>query len=206
MKRNLPLAICFIAGTVMVIQFFVPHPISRDLYTISSKWFIVVSAFALVLAVGNLIRSHYYKLKRKAEGWPFSIITLVSLFLMAVIGLFFGVKSDSTFQQIYLNVQAPLGATMFSLLAFFMASAAYRAFRARSLEATLLLGAAFVVMLGVTSLGSFIYDRIPDFAEWVLKVPNLAAQRGILFGIAFGAIATALKIILGVERGYLGGG
>ncbi|HID32276.1 MAG TPA: hypothetical protein EYP24_02735 [bacterium (Candidatus Stahlbacteria)] len=206
MKRNLPLLICFISGMVMVIQFFIPHPVSRDLYTISSKWFIVVSAFALVLAVGNLIRSHYNKLKRSAKGWPYSIVTLASLAIMAFIGLFFGVKSDSVFQSIYLNIQAPLGATMFSLLAFFMASAAYRAFRARSLEATLLLVAAFIVMLGVTSLGSFIYDRVPDFAEWVLKVPNLAAQRGILFGIAFGAIATALKIILGIERGYLGGG
>jgi hypothetical protein len=170
-----------------------------------NKWYIVLIAFALVLAIGNLIRHHSLKIKKHKEGWPYSIVTLTSMAAMAVIGFVGGVEPDSLYQTIYLHMFAPLSATMFALLAYFMASAAYRAFRARSIESTLLLVAAFVVMIGFMPIGQYISPHFPSFAEWVMKVPNLASQRGIMFGVSFGAIATALKIILGIERSWLGG-
>lgn len=205
MKRILPLAVCLIMGIVMIVQFFSPHPVSLQFNSMILKWVIILAAFAMVLAIGNLIRHHGIKIQRRNENWPFSIVTLASMTAMAVIGLFWGVEDGSLFQKIYLNIFSPLSATMFALLAYYMASAAYRAFRAKSLEASLLLIAAFIVMLGFMPFGQYIHPRFPAFAEWVMRVPNMASQRGINLGIAFGAIATAMKIILGIERSWLGG-
>lgn len=106
-----------------------------------------------------------------------------------------------------------LGSTMFSLLAFFIVSAAYRAFRVRSAESVLLLGSAIVMMLGLTPLGTaFITGKLPlvgfasnfrleNVTEWILLVMNAAAQRALLFGVAVGLMATSLRIWLSLERG-----
>jgi hypothetical protein len=102
-------------------------------------------------------------------------------------------------------IYAAAQGTMFSILAFFIASAAYRTFRARTWEAVFLLVAALLVTFGRTTLAGFINDFFPDAADWIMAVPNLAAKRGILLGVALGSIATALRIIFGIERAYLGG-
>lgn len=205
MKRTVPLAVCLIMGVLMMMQFFIPHPVSLSFNSMILNWVIVLSAFALVLAIGNLIMFHAQRIRRRQSGWYYSMVTLLGMTVMAAIGLISGIGPDSLFQKIFLHVLTPLGATMFALLAYYMASAAYRAFRARSLAATLLLAAAFVIMIGFMPFGQYLGWWFPSFAEWIMQVPNMASKRGIQFGVAFGAIATALKIILGIERSWLGG-
>ena len=112
----------------------------------------------------------------------------------------------------------PLQSTIFSLLAFFMASAAFRAFRARNTEATILLIAAGLVMAGRVPLLEFLAVPFPALqpsaasasqflgrlTEWIMDTPNRAAQSGIIIGAALGAASMAIRVILGIERGYLG--
>jgi hypothetical protein len=118
-------------GIIMIIQFFIVHPASQEFSSTIYKWVIVLMAFALVLAIGNLIRYHSQRIKARKEGWYYSYVTLLSMMIMAIIGLFWGIDQDSLYQKIYLYIFAPLSATMFALLAYYMASAAYRAFKAR---------------------------------------------------------------------------
>ena len=131
---------------------------------------------------------------------------------MVVIGVPFGPRHPA-FVWIFDHVQVPMDATMFSLLAFFIASAAYRAFRARTLEATLLLAAALIVMLGNAPIVSAYWNKLSfatdlpsETRQWILENPNLSARRGIIFGVSLGVISQSIRIILGIERSYLGGG
>lgn len=220
MKKRLPLIIVLVMGIFAVIAFVVPHPVVQSIdETVRNDVIRIITAFSLVLGIGSIVRHHIIKVQRKATHWPFSWVTLIALAVSAIIGLFGGIDPSVRsllptsiggfsfhMQTLYENMMIPLGATMFSLLAFFMASAAYRAFRARNFEATLLLVAAFVLMLGAVPLGRMLVKPLPEFAEWILSVPNTAAKRGINFGIGLGIFATSLKILLGIERGWLGGG
>ncbi|MDX9857155.1 MAG: hypothetical protein RBT76_05155 [candidate division Zixibacteria bacterium] len=216
MRRQLPFILVFLAGFFMIFQYFVPHERSEFVYEFLLDWLTIIGGFAMALGIWSLIRVSTDKIRRKRENWGYSIITLAGLFSM----MFFGITnwedgsfgfyiytaeglSNSMFRHFFDYILIPIQATMFSLLAFFIASAAYRAFRARSVVASLLLLAALIVMMRFNPMfGAW----IETVANWLMNVPNLAAQRAIVIGIGLGIVATALKIILGIERGYMGQG
>ena len=178
-------------------------------------WAIVIAIFAAVLAYISFFRTHGTRIKKKADSWPYSLVAIVMAIITAFFGFAISKDEGSTFMNIYNFILVPIEGTMFSLLAFYIASAAYRAFRARSAQATALLVAAIVVMLGRVPLGEQmslwqkIWPSLPSFtdiANWILNVPNMAAKRGMQLGIGLGIMMLSLKIILGIERSYMGGG
>ena len=219
MKRSVPLAIVMVGGILFIIQYFIPHQYSQTLFDRYTEWVPVIGAFALLLGVGSLTRLHSHKIKRKAQNWPYSWAVLLPLYLIPVFALLLpqsmgggitesmgGTRtSPGVFDFAYLNIQVPIQSTMFSLLAFYIASAAFRAFRAKSALASLLLVSAIVVMLGQVPIGELIGDWFPKIGLWILRYPNTAAKRAIALGVGFGMLATQLKIIFGVERNWLGG-
>ena len=163
----------------------------------------------------------------------------------------------SLFYWMFINIITPLGATMFALLAFFVASASYRAFRIRNFEATLLLVAGIILMLGRVPIGGlipwwvvstmlmfgigaisapFIKERtillgivgggivifiitgtlmgwnqnppyllsIPVIQDWIFAYPAMAGSRALMIGISLGIVATSFRIIIGLDKSFLG--
>jgi hypothetical protein len=290
-KRTIPLLIAALVGVLMIATYFVPY---------TEKWgadamdmFIVLASAAMVLGAGNLVLLNLSKISGKHEGWGYASITLFAFFVTLVIGFakigalptpaspgnaWSGsvVQDGTPFWWIFMYVITPLTATMFAMLAFYIASAAFRAFRAKNLEATLLLGTAFVVLLGQIYFGVWVTSFLPDLESYVmgfpeatrtlvlaiglqvesgvplseivingvkyasmsadqqaiaaqtseyiggwwyqllnglrlenltqviLEVPQKAGNRAIMIGIALGIVSTSLKVILGVDRSYLG--
>jgi hypothetical protein len=174
----------------------------------------VVGLFAIILGIIGLAQMHLTRLQRREANWPYSVTLLVGLFGMIVLG-FWGQGLGTPFVRTYFAVLNPIQATMFAMLAFYIASAAYRAFRARTVLATILLISAVLVMLGRVPLGELLWPRfhlgpltvpgVTDISDWLLNVPNLAAKRAIYIGLGLGGAATALKVVLGIEAPHLRG-
>ena len=190
---------------IMVLHFFVPHQPIKFLGDNLQEWYMIVASAAIFLGAINLMHVHLRKIKLKLKNWKYSPVTIIGFLLMIVTGLIYGVTETKPFDYMFMNMVAPMGATMFSLLAFFVASAAFRAFRASNWRATLLLTSAFIVMLGQVPIGAMIWDKIPLAKVWLMSVPNTAGQRAVMIGAAMGVVSTSLRMIFGIERSYLGG-
>lgn len=228
-KKYIPIAVAFAAGVMMFLQFYIPTRFSNDLLEEVTQWDRIIAGFALLLGIYSLLNHHFHKMKRKVPGWGYSVVVYIGFFAMLLAGFKWGMDNPQPDMQMINGVDTPvqeyfpfrwmfdfmfvpMQATMFSVLAFYIASAAYRAFRARTKEATILLVTAIIVMLGRVPLGAVLIplkidnvEFLPWLTEWILNNPSMAAQRGIMIGIGLGMIATSLRIIFGIERTYMGG-
>jgi len=195
-----------------------------------SDFIIVVTVFSIGLGWANLLSTQWRKLRTGVEGGRlpaifFFLATLVTL----VIGFcYLDVERRSgsagtailesgrlawlgnTWSIIRDQVMSSLVASVFSLLAFYMASAAYRAFKVKSLDATLMMAAAVIVMMGNVPIGNAItaglpkqlhFLQFPTMTMWLMNNVNTPASRAMGFGIAIGIIAISLRLWLSLERG-----
>ncbi|HIE52407.1 MAG TPA: hypothetical protein EYP85_11660 [Armatimonadetes bacterium] len=239
-RRRLTVVCTFLAGLFYSIEFFWPeqgNPLTG--YIVPLGTFLrVMGGFTVGLGLISLCTVHGKAIVRRREGWINSLAFFVAMMAMIVAGFWqqywplLGSRftevptepgqytfSQGLYEVLFNGMLNPLESTMFSILAFFIVSAAYRAFRIKSAEATLMMVAAFIVMLGQVPVGVILTNWIPAegtlgflgffrlerLANWLLSGINAAAFRGILFGTMFGYLAISLRTWLSLERGaYFG--
>jgi hypothetical protein len=235
MKRTVPLLITALGGFVLIGAYFIPY--TQDWGEKVAIWFDVLAAIAFLLGGGNLLKTHLKHISDRSRGWGYSGLIVLSFLVTLIVGIGkVGVnpspqfpdyawsgqyrQTGSAFWYLYQYAFQPLTATIFALLAFYIASAAFRAFRAKNLEAKLLLGTAFIILLGRTFAGVALTSwidpdiwpgfryltglRIENLTVYIMGVFNTAGNRAIMIGIALGIVSTSLKVLLGVDRSYLG--
>ena len=177
MKRTVPLLLAMVAGFVMIVAYFIPY--TETWGERVSIWFDLLAAIAFILGGGNLLKIHLKTVSDRSKGWAYSAITVLAFLGTLWFGLMkTGVQPNpqfpghawgghyreigSPFWWLFEYVFKPLQATIFSMLAFYVASAAFRAFRAKNVEALLLLVSAFIILLGRTAAGVFLTGFIPE--------------------------------------------
>jgi hypothetical protein len=208
LKKELPVLIGLLFGLFVIVAVFVSGvPGLTEWKDTVDDWFLMASAWAVAVGIVNLTQIHGRRVQMKREGYAYSIWLMVCMFGMAFFGIFIAKSANHEgWKFMYNQLIAPMNATVYSTLVFYIGAAAYRAFRVRNLEASVLLVAAVVMMLGRVPLGKVLLgDWIGEAADWILNVPNSAGMRGIQIGATLGGIATALRILVGIERGHLGG-
>lgn len=210
-KKSLPLIVTFVIGIAAFLGSFSPHPaVTKFTFTLPARWLTIIGSIAFVsIGLISVLRVHISKIQRQVPGWGYSMVLLITLFSCLVIGLIWGYKPTTgkliPLNWVYLNIFAPLGASMFAILGFYIITASYRGFRARSFEAFLFLLAGTIVLIGQTPLGTMLWNELVRISSWILDVPNLAAKRALTFGLALAGIALSIRIILSIDKIILGG-
>ena len=206
LRRTLPMMVAFFAGMVIIVTFFSGKHVLVNFQSDMQVWVSIVGGFTLLLGVFSITSVNIQKVRIRGKNWPYKVILLLALVISGGFGIIQGRDTGTVYDWLFQTMTSPMMSSMFAMLAFFIASAAYRAFRARTMEATILLIVAVVVMLGRIPLGQVFYKHLPDVTEWIMNYPNLAVQRGIIIGAALGAASMSIRIILGIERTYMGKG
>ena len=231
MRRYVIMGITFIGGLFYSLEFFWPtHPMpTRDNPTQTGNFlthlivpFANISTVIIAMTVGlgviNLFQVHGKRLTRGGENSFNSFMFFLAMFSMTIINVLQQAHPNAINKNLNLVLftggYVNLDATMFSIIAFYIVSAAYRAFRVRSVEASLLLCTAVLVMLGQTALGQALTSMLPKsqgpllhnlrvevIRDWILNKASTPAVRAINFGLGVGSLAVALRIWLGLERG-----
>lgn len=163
-------------------------------------WAAIIVAFALLLGVVNVVNVHWGHIQARRSHAIYSLVLLISLAVTLAFGI--GGPSARNTQFIFEYILQPLESTLFALLAIFIATAAFRAFRVRDLETFFFVLFAIIVLLGQVPVGLYLWSELPVIKDWILEVPTLAGARGILLGVALGTIATGLRVLLGADRPY----
>ncbi len=224
-KGRLITILTFFAGFFYFLEFLLPAKGGENFLT---PWrepvgsmLMVVGAFTLPMGVVSILVAHWKNVKTRRKGWYNSVVLFGAILGMAGVAFWKEYAPSPLAQKVYScffdGLYIPLGMAMFSTLAFYIVSAAYRAFRVTNIDAALMMGAAVIVMLGQIPFGMWLTSwlplqgylsslRIENISNWFMTVINMSVQRAIGFGLGIGGLAMALRIWFSLERGMQLGG
>ena len=188
LKRQIPILIVSLIGFLTLFGWFINEPsIKGFVDDDATQWYDILASFAIFLGGFNLLKLQMLKILKKQPGWEYSIFAVLGLIFSLIAGFFIKGNVDvawgthvtakgTLFKWMFTYMVAPMQATMFALLAFYVASASYRAFRIRNFEATLLLASGIIIMIGRVPLGSNISSW---FFMYILLLASGIAVNGI---------------------------
>ena len=202
MKKEIPILLGLIAGILWYGEFFIAGMFQENQKLFFSNGMKIAGVVGVLVGVYSVARQNYYKIKNKNERY-YAILRVSMILLMVFLGLKSGTSSGTPFSSMFMNVYVPFQATVFSLLAFYIASAAYRSFKAKSVESAVLLVASIIVMLSKIPLGGEMWGQIHVIGEWIMDAPSSAGRRAIIFGGYLGSITMMIRIFFGLERSHL---
>ncbi len=178
-------------------------PPLRSLTTLLYTWTILISAFALLLGVVNVLLVHVRRIQNGQAGWPYSLALVATLVAVFVAGLLRqnGMR-NLMLEWIFDSLIAPGQAMLFALTAFFMAAAAFRWLRiGRVGGAWMLAGVLLILLIQMPAANSALSPVWRQLANWTLSVPIMAVMRGALLGSGLALLITGVRFLLNRNAG-----
>lgn len=203
--RTFAVVVTGVCGLTILLSYFISDPLLNAASRVLADWVTILAAAAFALGILNLARVHGGRIASSHAGWPYSAALLGGMLVTLLLGFAPGSTGDDdpALTWVFAFVYQPLSAAVLSLLAFYMATAAYRALRLRTWEAVGLMTAGVIVLLGQLPLTAQMWSTLPLARSWLLGVVSTAGMRGIIIAASLGAIFTGLRVLMGFDRHYL---
>jgi len=193
-------------GFFVLLGYFVDNQIVLSLRLVFMRWAVLLAAVALFVGLFNLLSVHWSKVSDQEPGWPYSAVLIVALLVTLVLGLVFGPDNDVVI-LLFNYIHLPVESSLMALLAISLAFAGFRivALR-RDLMSLVFISTAFLILLGTgpwpIAGESQIRLFFGNIRNWIAQVWAAGGARGIVLGVALGAVTTGLRVLLAVDRPY----
>lgn len=206
LRSRIPQILTTLVGLFLLITYFFNLPTwIIDAGALIPRFCVVIVAVAVGVGSITLLSYHLSVIRKREPGrWVYSLVMLGTLSLFVIVGLGMGVTHPA-FTWIYNNLLVPCSTTTYAMWCFFIASACFRVLRIRTKESLVLLVSGILVMLSNAALGELIWVNFPLIGSWIQTVPMMAVFRGLTIGVGLGLILLGIRVLLGREKGYIGG-
>ena len=194
--------IAIATGVLVLVGYFIP--VLGGMQVLLLNYAIILAGVAVLVGIGNLISTHAEKVRRGQKGGIYSALLVVSLLASAALGIF--LRPEHAVMKVVMNgIIIPSEAALLAILTISLLYAAIRLLRRRAdLMSILFLLTAVVVLLGTATLPFGDVPLVGTAARWITQVLALGGMRGLLIGVALGALTTGLRILFGADRPYGG--
>lgn len=191
------------SGLIVLLGYFYPIQPLLNLRLLLTNWAMIIAAMTVLIGVYNLVAVHMERIRSRQKGATYGAILVVSLLVTFGFGLVFG--SNDLFLRAAMDaVIVPVEASLMAILAVTLIYASIRLFRRRvDVMSILFLVAAVLFLIAImpTPIGPIPGDQV---LMQFIGMFSHGGARGLLLGIALGALLTGLRIIFGVDRPYGG--
>lgn len=194
------------SGLIVLLGYFYPVQPLLDLRLLLTNWAVILAAMAVLIGIYNLVAVHMERIRTRQKGAAYGGVLVLSLIVTFGFGLVFG--PDDAFMRAAMEaIIVPVEASLMAILAVTLIYASIRLFRRRAdLMSIIFLVVAviFLILIAPTPFGPIGGEQLnQSFVQFVGMFSNGGA-RGLLLGIALGALLTGLRVIFGVDRPYGG--
>ncbi len=170
---------------------------------------VILTGFAVLVGICNLLLVHTKKIRHKQKGAVYSGVLIVSLsitFLLGLLGHYLP-SAASLFNDMFKFIQLPIETSLMAMLVVTLTYASIRLLRRRrNLLSIIFLVTAWLILVGMAPwpfLGDVPF--LSDFVRPIItEIPAAAGARGLLLGVALGTLTTGLRILFGSDRPYGG--
>jgi len=203
LRGVLSTALAMSFGLIILLGYFVNLGAVRQALL---AWAVTLAGVAVFFGIINLFTVHADKVRKREKNWPYSLLLIGAMLMTLLVSLVLGPQHPVVL-SLFQAILQPVEASLLAILTVTFVYASIRLFR-RGVTwfSVIFLATTILVLLGTAALPGVGY--IPYLGEYlrplIAQVLAAGGARGLLIGVALGALTTGLRVLFGVDRPYEG--